>query len=99
MGPALADDLCNLILRAVEIVHQRKIAACLLDRIEIGALHIFDDGIFERLRIICFHHCDWYVMQAGTLRCAPSSLTGDNFEIITLQRAYDNRLNDSSFAD
>ena len=42
-------------MRVVEIVGQRLIAHRLLDRIEIGALHVLDDGKLERLAVADFH--------------------------------------------
>jgi hypothetical protein len=38
-------------------------------------------------------------VQAGTLCCPPSSLAGNDFEIVTLQRAHDDRLNYSALTN
>src|SRR5262245_3426547 len=99
MWSAFADYLRHVFLCPIEIVHQREIAACLLARIEIRTLYIFDNGIFERLRVICFHHSDRHVMQARTLRGAPSPLSGDDLEVIALECAHHDRLNDATLTN
>ncbi len=99
MRPALADNLRDFLLRAIEIVHKRKITGRLLDWIEIGALHVFDDGVLKRLRIVRFDDCNRHVVKTRALRRAPSPLPGDDLEVVALQRAHDNRLNDAALAD
>src|SRR5215471_15786365 len=93
MWPALADDLCNIILRPIEIIHQRKITARLLNRIETGPLHVFDDGEFQRLRIARLDDRNRYIMQTGALCRAPPSFAGNDLEVIAPQCAHDDRLN------
>ena len=52
MAAALADDLAEIGLRVMVLVDQLLIAERLLDRIEVGALHVLDDGKFERHAVI-----------------------------------------------
>ena len=101
MRPALADDLRDLVLAVVEFIHQRQIARRLFDRIEIGALHVLDDGEFERLRVSRFHHRDRHFVQAGALRRAPAPLTGDDLEPVGLAAngAHYDRLDDAALAN
>src|SRR4029079_7230848 len=99
MRPTLADDLRDLFLRSIKVVHKRKVARRLFDRIEIGALDVFDNGELKRLRVVRFDHGNWHVVKARALRGAPPSLAGDDFEVVALERANDDRLNDASLAD
>ena len=50
VAAALADLLGHLFLGVAEALHQFVIGGRLLDRVQIGALDIFDDGDLERLR-------------------------------------------------
>ena len=79
--PALADDLRHLLLRVIALLHQRDIAGRFLDRIEVGALHVLDDGEFERLHVGRIDDGDRHLVQAGALRRAPAPLAGDDLEI------------------
>jgi len=51
VASALADDPGDIFLIVVELIHQGAIAVGLFERIEIGALHIFDNGDLQRLGI------------------------------------------------
>src|SRR5438552_5689772 len=77
MRAALADDFCDLVMRVVEIVGERLIAHRLLDRIEVGALHVLDDGKLERLAVADFDRHDRNVVEPCALRRAPAPLAGD----------------------
>jgi hypothetical protein len=89
----------------LELLHQRQITGRLFDRIQIGALHIFDDGEFERLRVGRFHHRDRHFVQTGALRRAPSPFAGNDFECFALagrlgfRRAHHDRLDDAALLD
>ena len=98
---ALADDLRHVLLAMIKFLHQRQIAAGLLDGVEIGALHVFDDGEFQRLRIGRLHHGDRHVMQIGALRRAPAPFAGDDLEAVVVAGAlaHHDRLNDAVLAD
>jgi hypothetical protein len=101
MRAALADDLRDVVLAVVEFLHQRQVAGRLLDRIQVGALHVLDDGEFERLRVGRLHHRDRHLVQAGALRRAPAPLAGDDLEIVGLaaHAAHHDRLDDAALAD
>ena len=49
VAAALADDLGDLVLAAFEFIGQRMIALRLFHRVEIFALHVFDDRDLERV--------------------------------------------------
>src|SRR5262249_59857239 len=68
-------------------------------RIEIGPLHVFDDGEFQRLRIVRLDDRYRHIMQAGALCCPPPSFAGNDFELSALQCAYDDRLNYPALAN
>ena len=100
MRPALADDLRHFVLAVIELFHQRQIAARLFDRVEVGALHVFDDGEFQRLPVGRFHHDDRHVVLIGALRRAPAPLAGDDLEAVVARGlAHDDRLDDAVLAD
>src|SRR5476649_1797664 len=44
-------EIYTLSLHDALPIYQRQIAGRLFDRIQISALHVFDDGEFERLRV------------------------------------------------
>jgi hypothetical protein len=68
VAAALADDLGDVVLRMVELGGQHLIAGRFLQRVEIGALHVLDDGKFERLGIGHVEHDHRHLVQPA--RCA-----------------------------
>ncbi len=101
MAAALADFLGDLFLGVVEAIDQLVIGGRFLDRIEILALHVFDDGEFEGFRILHLADDHRHVMQLGALRRAPAPLARHDLETVAhaLDGAHENRLKDSLFAD
>ena len=51
MAAALADDLGEIGLRIAELAAQPLVAARLFHGVEVGALHVLDDGEFQRLLV------------------------------------------------
>ena len=98
---ALADDLRDVILAVVEFFHQREIASRFLDGVEVGALHVFDDGEFERLRVGRLDNRDRHFVEPCALRRAPAAFAGDDLELVVAagDGAHDDRLNDTAFLD
>ena len=78
MAAALADDARDVGLRIVVVGAELRVAVRLLDRVEIGALDVLDDGEFERLAIADVDDDDRDLVQAGALRRAPAPLAGDD---------------------
>ena len=68
VAAALADDLGDLFLAVAELVDQRAIAFRLLERIEVGALHVLDDRELQSFRIGRFDDDDRHLVQPA--RCA-----------------------------
>ena len=58
------------------------VAARLLDRVEVLALHVLDDRDLERLVVGDLDRHDRHVVQAGALRRAPAPLAGDDLEVV-----------------
>ena len=80
VAAALADDLGDLVLAAFEFIGQRVIALRLFHRIEIFALHVFDDRDLERVAVADIDRHDRHLVQAGDLRRAPAALAGDDLD-------------------
>src|SRR5712692_5471084 len=101
MTAALADDLGDVLLAVAKLVDQRLIAGRLLERIEVGALHVLDDRELQRLVIVHVERNDRNLMQTGALRRAPAPLAGDDLEGVGVaaRRANHDRLHDAALAD
>ena len=82
MAAALADDFRDVVLAAFELVGQRVIALRLFHRIEVFALHVFDDRDFQRVAVADVDRHDRHFMQPGDLRGAPAPLAGDDLEAV-----------------
>src|ERR1051325_9555248 len=101
MAAALADRLRDVLLRVLVLVGERLIAGGLLERIEIGALHVLDDRELERFGVGRLVHDDRHLVQTGALRRAPAPLAGDDLESVgrAAHGAHDDRLDDAALAD
>ena len=98
MAAALADDLGELLLAVVEALDQLAIARRLFDGVEVGALHVLDDGKLENFFVGEVARDDRNGVQAGLLRRAPAPLAGDDL-VAALGRAHDDRLHEALGAD
>ena len=67
-------------LAAFELVGQRVIALRLFHRIEVFALHVFDDRDLERIGVADVDRHDRHFVQAGDLRGAPAPFAGDDLD-------------------
>src|SRR5262249_8363280 len=101
MASALADNLCQIGLSIAEFITEPLIAGRFLERIEVGALDIFDDRKFERLAVVGLEAHDWHLMQSCALRRPPAPLPGDDFVDLRIarQRAGKDRLKDALFLE
>src|SRR3954447_26631200 len=77
------------------------VALRLFHRVEVFALHVFDDGDLERVRIAGVDRDDRYFVQAGDLRRAPAAFAGDDFVTIlyAAHRPYHDRLDHAMLLD
>ena len=101
MAAALADDLRDLVLAAFEFIRQRVIALRLFHRIEIFALHVFDDRDLERVAVADVDRHDRHFVQTGDLRRAPAPFAGDDLETVlhALDRTHHDRLDHAVLLD
>ena len=65
-------------LRITVLVDELLVAERLLERVEVGALNVLDDGKLERLLVGDVMNDDRHVVQAGLLRRPPAPLAGDD---------------------
>ena len=101
MTAALADDLGDVVVTVAVFARQRLIARRLFQRIEIGALHVLDDGELECFAVARFERHDRYVVQPRALRRAPAPFAGDDL-VGVLRPAHgthDHRLDDAALPD
>ena len=70
-------------------------------RIEVRALDVLDDGVFERGPVVDLDDDHRHLVQAGHLRRAPAPLAGDDFIHRGLigHRPHQDRLHDAALAD
>ena len=100
MAAALADDLCHLLLGVAEPFDQFAVAGRLLDRVEVRALHVLDEGELGSLLVAEIAHDDRHRVQAGLLGRPPAALAGDDLEAAALGvGAGDDRLQQTLLAD
>ncbi len=75
---ALADALCDLLLRAAAGLHEPSVAARLLDRIEVGALQILDEGQFQVLELVGRPYHGGNARESGKARRSIAPFAGDD---------------------
>src|SRR6202044_938024 len=98
---ALADDAGDIAMRIAVVGAELGVAGRFLERVEIGALDILDNGDFERLAVAGLDDDDRDIVAPGPLRSPPAALAGDDFVSVgdTGDRADDDRLDDPALLD
>jgi hypothetical protein len=101
VSAAFADHAGDVFMGAPVFARKLFISARLLQRIEVCALHVFDDGELERLRVRRFDEHDRNVMQARPLRGAPAPLPRDDLIHVfrSTERAHHDGLDDAALLD
>ena len=101
VAPAFADHAGDVAVRIAVIGAKLGIAGGLLERVQIGPLHVFNDGDFERLAVPRLDDDDRDLVQPCPLRRPPAALAGDDFIRIgdPRYRANDHRLDDPALLD
>ncbi len=101
MAATLADHLCQIILCIVVIIDKLLISQRFFDRIQVGALHVFDDRDLKCDTIVDVTNNNWDRIDTGPLRSAPATLTSNQFEPVRLPRcrSHDDRLHHAMFLD
>ena len=90
-GAIFSDLHRSFFLGEIEILDELAVAESFLDRVEILALEILDEGEFENFAIIGFADEDGKFGEAGDLGGAPAAFAGDQF-IGTVAGTNDERL-------
>ena len=78
VAAALADDAGDVGVRIAVVGAELGVARGFFERVEIGALDIFDDGDFERLAVAGLEHDDRDFVLPGPLGGPPAPLAGDD---------------------
>jgi len=99
---ALADHRGDVVVAVTVIVRERLIAGRLLDRVEIGALHVLDDASWQRF-VIGRLMVKRPESRAASARCAarqrrrPPMISNES--ATPAQRPHHDRLDDAAFLD
>ena len=99
MAAALADDLGEVLLRVAVAVHQELVPLPFLDRVQVLALDVLDDGDLDRFLVGQRADDHRHVMQIGELRRAPAALAGDDLIGVARRRPDHERLHQPALAD
>src|SRR5438874_11598648 len=96
--PALPDPLGELVLREPVLVEQLAVGLGLLERGEVLALHVLDQGELEAVLGAGLAHDDREPLEAGAHRRAQPALAGDQL-VAPRDAAHDQRLEEPVAAD
>ena len=97
MAAALAHGPGEFFLTVVEFLQQPVVAARLLERTEVPALDILDQGDLQGVPVRKLLDDDRNIVKLGRLRRPPAAFTGDDFVGVGLLRmvTHDDRLEDA----
>ena len=101
MTTTFPDNSCDVGMVVAMIGRELGVAIRFFQRIEVRALHVFDDSNFKRFPVPNFENYDRDFMLAGPLGRSPAPFAGDNFEGVGNSRdcPNQNRLNYAPFAN
>jgi hypothetical protein len=100
VAAALAHHLRELLLRVGMLLDQLVVAGGLLHRVEVGALHVLDQGELEGLGVADVAHDHRHVVDGRALCRAPAAFAGDDLKAAALTVwAHDDRLHQAFGAD
>ena len=101
MAAALADDAGDVAVRIAVVRAELGVARGFLERVEIGALDILDDGDFERFAVAGLDDDDRDIVAPRPLRRPPAALAGDDLVGVgdAGNWADDDRLDDPALLD
>src|SRR3954462_7641462 len=101
MWAALAENRCKIRLSIAELAHQAFVACGFLDGVEVGALDVLENSVFERGLVVDLYNRDRNCMEADQLGRAPAPLAGN--DLVSVRQAgngpNDDRLHDPALAD
>ncbi len=84
MTAALADDARKVLLGVVVALDQEPVPLPFLDRVQVLALHVLDDGDLDRFLIVQCTDDHRHVVKIGELGRAPAPFAGD--DLVSLAR-------------
>ena len=101
VAPAFADDSRNVGVRISIIGAELGVSGGFLERVQVGPLHVFDDGDLERFAVACLNDNDRDLVQPCPLCRPPATLAGDDFKKIRCagNGADHDRLDDPALLD
>ena len=101
VASALADRVCDCLLRMGEILRQPPIGPRLVERRQVRSLQVLDQRKLERLLVGKLAHDRRHLVQACELGGAPPALAGDDLVSRSSARSgsYQQRLQDAALAD
>src|SRR5580693_411962 len=101
MAPAFADHARDVAVRIAIVGAKMGVAGGLFEGVQVGPLHILDDGDFERFAVPRLNDDDRDLMQAGPLGGPPAALASDDLVIVrdASDGADDDRLDDPALLD
>ena len=82
-GAAVADLLRDVFLAHAKFVREPRVGLRFLDRVEVGALQIFDQRQLENFEVGRLPDDDRRFGQAGFLGRAPAAFAGDELELMS----------------
>ena len=96
---ALADPGRDLVVREREVLDQLLVRGRFLERVQLLALDVLDDGVLEHRGVVGDAHDRRDGLQPDPPRRAPAALARDQLVAAALGRAHENRLQDADLAD
>ena len=92
---AAADAQADVLAGEPELLDEGRAGARLLDRVEVLAGHVLDEGELERRRVVALAHERGDALQPGEPRGAPAALAGDELVRPAGERADEDGLEDA----
>ena len=91
-GPALADPGRNLVVGEVEVLDELLVRGRLLERVEILAVDVLDEGVLERGGVVDVADDGRDRREPGPLGRPPAPLAGDELVAVVAEWPHQNRL-------
>ena len=101
VAPAFADHAGDVAVRIAIIGAELGVAGGLLERVQVGPLHVLDNGDFERFAVARLDDDDRELVQPRPLRGPPAPLASDDLVSVrdASDGANDDRLDDPALLD
>ncbi len=96
VATALSDNLTQIILSVAMFSDQLLVTQRFFERVQVGALNVFDDCKLKRGPIIDITNDNGNFGETGKLSCAPATFTGNDFKTVLIDSPNDDRLDDTN---